>query len=168
MMTAMEWMCNEIQREAQTTLRLLERIPADRMAWKPHVKSMSLGQLALHVAAIPGALCSMAQADVFDAASVNFEPPAPESAGQILVALEQSIDAAVRYLSNLDAGQAEAPWRLTLHGKEVLTMPRLGLLRSFLFNHWYHHRGQLTVYLRLLDVPLPVVYGRTADENPFA
>jgi uncharacterized damage-inducible protein DinB len=161
-------MLNEIQSEAATTKRLLDRVPGDKLTWTPHPKSMSLGQLALHVARIPGDISRMSQLDEFDASNANFEPPAPGSLEEILAAFDQSIADASEYLNTLTPETAGAPWRLTLRGNEVFTMPRAGFIRSLLLNHWYHHRGQLTVYLRLLDVPVPVVYGRTADENPFA
>jgi uncharacterized damage-inducible protein DinB len=129
---------------------------------------MTLGQLALHVATIPGDLSRLAQLKEFDASSANFEPLAPESKTAIETAMNKSLDDAAKYLEALGADQAGETWRLALHGNEVLTMTRAALLRSLMLNHWYHHRGQLTVYLRLLDVQLPVVYGTTADENPFA
>lgn len=163
----MEALLNELRQEAETTKRLLERVPEDRLEWRPHPKSMTLGQLALHVATIPGDLSRLAQLEEFDASNANFEPPAPESKMAIATALKKSLDDAAEYLGALSASQAGATWRLTLRGSEVFAMPRGALLRSLMLNHWYHHRGQLTVYLRLLDVPLPVVYGRTADENPF-
>lgn len=159
---------NELRREAETTERLLERVPEDRLGWRPHPKSMTLGQLALHVATIPGDLSRLAQLDEFDASNANFEPPAPESKMTIAAAMKKSLDDAAEFLATLDADQAGATWRLTLRGNELLATPRAALIRSLMLNHWYHHRGQLTVYLRLLEVPLPVVYGRTADENPFA
>jgi uncharacterized damage-inducible protein DinB len=164
----MEALLNELRQEAETTKRLLERVPEDRLGWRPHPKSMTLGQLALHVATIPGDLSRLAQLDEFDASSANFEPPAPESKAAIAAAMRKSLDEAAEYLGAVSADQADASWRLTLRGNEVFAMPRAALLRSLMLNHWYHHRGQLTVYLRLLDVPLPVIYGRTADENPFA
>jgi uncharacterized damage-inducible protein DinB len=164
----MEAMLNELRQEAETTKRLLERVPEDRLRWRPHPKSMTLGQLALHVATIPGDLTRLAQLEEFDASSANFEPPAPESKMAIAAALKKSLDDAAEYLGTISAVQFGATWRLTLRGSDVFAMPRAALLRSLMLNHWYHHRGQLTVYLRLLDVPLPVVYGRTADENPFA
>jgi uncharacterized damage-inducible protein DinB len=164
----MEALLNELRQEAETTKRLLERVPEDRLGWRPHPKSMTLGQLALHVATIPGDLSRLAQLDEFDASSANFEPPAPESKAAIAAAMKKSLDEAAEYLGAVSADQADASWRLTLRGNEVFAMPRAALLRSLMLNHWYHHRGQLTVYLRLLDVPLPVIYGRTADENPFA
>lgn len=164
----MDALLNELRQEAEATKRLLERVPEDRLGWKPHSKSMTLGQLALHVATIPGDLSRLAQLDEFDASNANFEPPAPESNMAIAAALKKSLDDAVEYLGALSSDRAGATWRLTFRGSEVFAMPRAALLRSLMLNHWYHHRGQLTVYLRLLDVPLPVVYGRTADENPFA
>ena len=163
----MEPMLNELRQEAATTKRLLERVPEDRLGWKPHPKSMSLGQLAFHVARIPGDLSRLAQLDEFDASRANFDPPAPNSGEEILTALEQSVSDAAQYLGSLTPEIAAASWRLTLRGSEVFTIPRAGVLRSLLLNHWYHHRGQLSVYLRLLDVPIPVIYGRSADENPF-
>jgi uncharacterized damage-inducible protein DinB len=164
----MEALLNELRQEAEPTKRLLERVPEDRLDWRPHPKSMTLGQLALHVATIPGNLSRLAQLEEFDASNADFEPPPPESKMAIATALKKSLDDAAEYLGALSPVQAEAPWRLTLRGNDVFAMPRAALLRSLMLNHWYHHRGQLTVYLRLLDVPLPVVYGRSADESPFA
>jgi uncharacterized damage-inducible protein DinB len=129
---------------------------------------MSLGQLAMHVASIPGDLSRLAQLDQFDAANANFEPAAPETKAAVIDAFSKSLSEASEYLAALSPDAAGAPWRLTLRGTEVFSMPRAGLLRNLLLNHWYHHRGQLSVYLRLLDIPVPVIYGRSADEDPFA
>ena len=159
---------NEIQQEAAITRRVLERIPADKLSWKPHPKSMSLGQLALHIATIPGNISRLAQLEEFDAAAANFDPPAPNNAKEILTALDASVNAAEEYLGSVSESAAMGNWRLTAKGKEVFTIPRVGMLRTIMLNHWYHHRGQLSVYLRLLEVPVPVIYGRSADENPFA
>jgi uncharacterized damage-inducible protein DinB len=161
----METMLNELRQEAATTRRLLERVPGDKLSWKPHPKSMSLGQLALHVASIPGDLARLAQLDEFDAAQANFDPASPKSVQEVLTALDASLGAAEEYLHGISNPAAAGMWRLTLRGKEVFAIPRSGLLRSLMLNHWYHHRGQLSVYLRLLDVPLPVIYGRSADES---
>lgn len=163
----MDALLNELRQESQATRHMLERVPEDQLAWRPHPKSMTLGQLAWHVATIPGDLSRLSQLEEFDASLANFEPAMPESKAAILGALDQNLDEATQYLGSLGPDQAGAPWRLTLRGNEVATMPRAALLRGFMLNHLYHHRGQLSVYLRLLDVPLPVVYGRTADENPF-
>ena len=164
----MEPMLNELRHEAETTKRLLDRVPANKLDWRPHPKSMSLGQLALHVARIPGDLTRLAQLDQFDAANANFEPAMPESKAMVMSALNKGLSEASEYLAALSPDAAVAPWRLTLRGSEVFSMPRAVMLRNLLLNHWYHHRGQLSVYLRLLDVPVPVIYGRSADENPFA
>ena len=163
-----EPMLNELRQEAATTRRVLERVPGDKLSWRPHQKSMSLGQLALHVATLPGDFMKLVQLEEFDASQANFDPPAPNNLGEILSAHEASLRAAEDYLRGMSEPEAMANWRLTLRGKEVFTVPRLGMLRSFMLNHWYHHRGQLSVYLRLLEVPVPAIYGRSADENPFA
>ena len=168
MIKMLEPMMSEIQQEAAITKRVLERVPGDKLSWKPHPKSMSLGQLALHIATIPGNLSKLAQLEEFDASAANFDPPAPKNADELLTALNASLKAAQEYLSGVSESAAMGNWRLTSNGKEVFTIPRVGLLRTIMLNHWYHHRGQLSVYLRLLEVPVPVIYGRSADENPFA
>ena len=154
--------------EAVTTRRLLDRVPTDKLTWTPHPKSMTLGQLAMHVAQIPGDLSGLAQLNEFDAAGANFQAPQPKTKEEILTAFDQSVTKATEFLGKMTPEYAGAPWRLLLHGNEVMAMPRAAMVRSLLLNHWYHHRGQLSVYLRLLDVPIPVIYGRSADENPFA
>lgn len=164
----MELMLNELHHEAETTKRLLDRLPQEKLGWRPHPKSMSLGQLALHVASIPGNLSRLAQLSEFEAANANFKPAMPESKEMVMDALSRSLSEASEYLASLSPEAAAAPWRLTLRGTEVFSVPRVVMLRSLLLNHWYHHRGQLSVYLRLLDVPVPVIYGRSADENRFA
>jgi len=147
---------------------VLERVPGDKLAWKPHPKSMSLGQLALHIATIPGGIARIAQQDQFDVAGAAFDSPAPKNTQEILSALDDSVKAAKEYLGGVSESAAAANWRVLANGREVMAMPRAAMLRSIMLNHWYHHRGQLSVYLRLLDIPVPVIYGRSADENPFA
>lgn len=164
----MEPMLNELREEAATTRRVLDRVPADKLAWKPHEKSMSLGQLAFHVANIPGNLSKMVQLDEFDASQANFSPPNPKDLDEVKSALDAGVREAENYFAGLTDQSAQANWRLTTKGREVFSKPRVAILRSIMLNHWYHHRGQLSVYLRLLDVPVPVIYGRSADENPFA
>ena|SRR5437868_12870002 len=161
-------MMNELQQEAAVTRRVLERVPGEKLSWKPHPKSMSLGQLALHVATIPGAISRIAQLDEFDASQANFDTPPPNSIGEVFAAMDASLKTAEEYLCGVSESDLMENWRLTFKGREVFSMPRAGVFRSIMLNHWYHHRGQLSVYLRLLDVPVPVIYGRSADENPFA
>jgi uncharacterized damage-inducible protein DinB len=168
MPTAAASLVPELEHESVATRRVLERVPAHQLDFRPHPKSMSLGQLALHVATIPGMLAHMAATDVLDAATVDFTAPSPGSAAELMSAHDAAVDSARSFLTDLDDARAQATWRLTRGDRELFAMPRLGLLRSLMFNHLYHHRGQLVVYLRLLDVPLPSVYGPTADENPFA
>ena len=167
MIKMLEPMSAEIEQEAAITKRVLERVPADKLAWRPHPRSMSLGELAMHVATIPAGICKLAQLDEFELNPANFDPPVPKNAGEILPALNASIQAAREYLCGMSESSATGTWRLTSQGKELMSMPRTALLRSIMLNHWYHHRGQLSVYLRLLEVPVPVIYGRSADENPF-
>jgi uncharacterized damage-inducible protein DinB len=161
-------MLSEFREEAAVTKRVLDRVPADRLSWKPHPKSMSLGQLAIHIATVPGALARITQQEAFDAAQGNFEPAQPKGMDEVHAAFEQSVREVEEYLQGMTEQKAQASWRLMLKDKEIFTKPRISVLRSIMLNHWYHHRGQLSVYLRLLDVPVPVIYGRSADENPFA
>jgi uncharacterized damage-inducible protein DinB len=157
----------ELQGEAVTTKRVLERVPVDKLSWKPKPKSMTLGQLANHIAMIPGNLSKLAQVDEFDASSANFNPPMPKDMQEVLMTLDTGVKAAQEYVGGLTEAALDAQWRMTANGKEVMAMSRLEFLRAIMLNHWYHHRGQLSVYLRLLDVPVPSIYGPSADENPF-
>jgi uncharacterized damage-inducible protein DinB len=168
MAKSLEPMIGELQQEAATTRRVLDRVPGDKLTWKPHPKSMTIGQLANHIALIPGNISRMAQASEFDAANANFNPPQPASVEELKATLDAGVQSAQDYLTQLSDADAMATWRLTMGDKEVMSVPRAGMLRAILFNHWYHHRGQLSVYLRLLDVPVPIIYGRSADESPFA
>jgi len=167
MTKTLEPMMGEIQQEAATTKRVLERVPGDKLAWKPHPRSMSLGQLAMHIATIPGGIAKLAQVDDFEINPANFAPPIPKDTAEILAALDASVKAAHEYLGGVSDSAALGNWRATLSGKEVMAMPRAAMLRSLMLNHWYHHRGQLSVYLRLLEAPVPMIYGPSADENPF-
>jgi uncharacterized damage-inducible protein DinB len=158
----------ELEDEAGATRRLLQRVPLPSLSWRPHPKSMSLGELALHVAQIPGAFAKILTPDQGDLGAVDWGTPVPQTLDDILAALEASLGGARAFLTALDDPSAEALWRATLGAKELFAAPRRSFIRALMFNHWYHHRGELMVYLRLLDVPLPAVYGPTADENPFA
>jgi uncharacterized damage-inducible protein DinB len=157
----------EIDAETATTRRLLERLPAEHFDWRPHPKSMTAGQLAQHVAAIPGNVARLARMDGLDVATVPQEYASCESRDALLATFDASVAAIRDVVARLDEASAAATWRLTFGDREIVAWPRLGLIRTMGLNHWYHHRGELVVYLRLLNVPVPVVYGRTADENPF-
>ena len=158
----------ELEQETAATQAFLESVPADKLDWRPHDKSMTLGQLALHVATLPASMCDFASGDSFDVEAADFQPASPESIDELIPKLRESVEKAASYLGTLNDEKAMQDWRLHRGGEELFKVPRIALLRSLLFNHWYHHRGQLSVYLRLLDVPVPVAYGPTADVNPFA
>ena len=158
----------EFRDEAAITSRLLERVPADKLSWKPHPKSMSLGQLAGHIASIPGRISKLVQQESFDVLKGTFVPPQPASLEEILTTLEQGVRDADQFLQGFDAESAAATFRLLKGDRELFRQPRAVTVRTIMLNHWYHHRGQLSVYLRLLEVPLPVIYGRSADTDPFA
>lgn len=167
MLPAAHALIAELDAETPATRRVLARVPADRLTWRPHEKSLSAGQLAQHVAAIPGSITRLAQLDRMDVRDRRFEYACCESAAALLPTLEASVAAARAFLAGLDEAGAQAPWRMTFGDREIASMPRLGVMRTLCLNHWYHHRGELIVYLRLLGVPVPVVYGRSADESPF-
>ncbi len=167
MTTMFEPMLDEFREEAAVTKRVLERVPADKLAWKPHAKSMSLGQLAMHIATVPGSLTKITWEDEFEISQANFNPPLPKDVKEIHAAFEQSVREVEECLKRMTEQLAQGHWRLMFRGKEISSKPRIRVLRSIMLNHWYHHRGQLSVYLRLLDIPVPVIYGPSADESPF-
>lgn len=157
----------ELEHEARSTRRLLERVPADRLDYRPHPRSMTLGQLALHIAAIPGSISRLAALDDIDTLTVDFNAASPDGAAQILATLDTSLAEAKAYLGGLDEETCAGTFTARAGERVIFALPRLMVLRNLMFNHLYHHRGQMTVYLRLLDVPVPATYGRSADENPF-
>lgn len=165
-MTLTQALIDELERETGTTRRVLERIPEDKLSWRPHAKSMSLGELAMHIAQLPYGITELVSELVREIPTV----PRTEakSRAELLTTLEKSVAHAKTKLAGWSDADLFATWRMTRGGRTLLELPRIGMLRSILLNHWYHHRGQLTVYLRLLDVALPPVYGATADEDfPF-
>jgi len=166
-MALIDGMLQELQEEARTTRRVLERVPDNNLAWRPHEKARTLGELALHVALVPGAVAQLV-ASQSPAQVPQFTDPSPQSAAELIPALEQSIATAKNVLSGMDDAALMATLRMMQGERELFAVPRAALLRSVMLNHWYHHRGQLTVYLRELDVPIPSIYGPSADENPFA
>ena len=164
-MSTIEALLQELDQEARTTRRVLERVPGDRLGWKPHDKSMSLGQLALHVATVPGGVAQIAIQSPFPLP--EFKQPSAASAAELIPALEQSVAKAQEIIRTIDDAALGKIWRAMDGEREVMALPVGALLRSIMLNHWYHHRGQLSVYLRQLGVPVPSIYGPSADENPF-
>jgi uncharacterized damage-inducible protein DinB len=155
----------ELEQEASATRRVLERIPEEKLDWRPHPKSWTLGQLALHIAQIPDTVSQLARQNVTTAPS--FQQAPPKSKAEVLKAQDASIERGKAALERWTDADMMEEWSLSVNGDTKMALPRLGLLRAIMFNHLYHHRGQLLVYLRLLGEPVPAVYGVSADENPF-
>lgn len=157
----------ELTQEATTTRRLLERAPRDKWEWQPHPKSMTLGRLCHHVATIPANIATFLQEDVLDLTPMA-DMPAPDTNVNWAALLDESLAKANELLGDKDNAWALSMWSVVKDGKELMSQPRIATVRGFLLNHWIHHRGQLSLNLRLLDVPVPAIYGPSADENPFA
>ncbi|MBI4886867.1 MAG: DinB family protein [Acidobacteria bacterium] len=157
----------EFDREMTTTRTVLERVPEDKFDWKPHAKSFSLGALASHVAALPDWGTETLTRTAFDVGGDQRPPAAPASKQALLASFDRTAAAARAALAGKTDAELTAIWSLTRNGKTLFSMPRTTVLRSFVFSHLIHHRGQLTVYLRLLDVPVPSIYGPSADEPAF-
>jgi len=165
-MAMIDGLLQELEQEAHTTRRVLERVPDKQLAWRPHKTARTLGELALHVAIVPGAIATIASQSQIQAP--QFTDPSPKTASELIPALDESIAKAKSLLGGMDDAALNAMWRMMQGEREIFAIPRLALLRSVMLNHWYHHRGQLTVYLRELGVPVPSIYGPSADENPFS
>jgi len=156
----------ELDQEMGRTRRLLERVPEDKLSWKPHEKSMTLGRLAGHIAELPGWIVTTIEQTGLDlAAFEGFTGNVASSRTSLLALFDQNVAAARRALAGRTDAELEAPWTLRHGSHEIFTQPRAGVLRSMGFNHLVHHRGQLSVYLRLLDVAVPSIYGPSADER---
>jgi uncharacterized damage-inducible protein DinB len=163
-MAAIDSILDELTREAATTRRVLERIPSDQLAWRPHQKSKSIGELAWHVAAVPLRIATLAQQDDVDAMTVK-QPPMPETTAGLVEGFDRQIAEAKELLARLDDAALSRTTTLRRGDLKIFSGPKHALLRTVMLNHTYHHRGQLSVYLRLLDVPVPSIYGPTADES---
>lgn len=156
----------EFDHEMGTTRRLLERTPESDFGWKPHDKSMTLGQLAGHIANLPHWCGAVFNFTVFDVASAGEDtrPRAPESVTTLLAEFDRRVAEARSRLAAATDPEMLAPWTFASDDHEIFTMPRASVVRSFIMNHLIHHRGQFSVYLRMRNVPLPSMYGPTADE----
>lgn len=154
---------NELQHEGHSTVRMLERVPADKLDWRPHPKSMTLGELAYHIAEIPARVTVFLQTGEFD--TRNARPAgAVERDTTAVEVFQRNLEGFRTVLQPMDNEQMMQPFRL-LRREKVQEFSKAAMVRSILLNHSYHHRGQLSVYLRMLDVPLPATYGTSADES---
>ena len=152
----------EFEAQAPVTRKFLERLPEDRLTWKPHAKSLTAGQLAYHLALVPGGVIRGAQQSQIAPPEFNF--PQPESVAQVLETFDQSVATVREVMPGFDDGAMNDIWRIVMGDQELLAIPRQAFLRNIMLNHWYQHRGQFSVYLRMLDVPVPAVYFMSADE----
>jgi len=156
---------NEFEIQAPVTRRFLERLPQDKLTWKPHPKSMTAGQLAFHLASVPGGIVRFVANNPAQAPE-KFNIPQPAVCAEILKTLEESIATVRSLLPKYDDAAMKETWRMAAGGREVFSQPRGKFLRDVMLSHWYQHRGQFSVYLRLLDIPVPASWGPSADEPP--
>jgi uncharacterized damage-inducible protein DinB len=160
----------ELDREVPRSRRALEQVPADKRDWKPHDRSMPFGYLADMVATIPSWLAMIVRQDELDIApkeGQQFRPPPSKTSQEFVAALESAADQARSALKSVDDDFLQTRWRLLVAGNVVANTPRHEMLRETI-NHWAHHRGQMTVYLRLMGARVPAIYGPSADDTTFA
>ena len=156
----------EFEAQAPITRKFLERLPEDKLTWRPHPKSMTAGQLAYHLALVPGGVVRASQETRHQVPDFQF--PQPDSIQQVLDTYDQSVATVREVLPSFDDAAIVESWRLFAGDEEVAVFPRVAFLRNIMLNHWYQHRGQFSVYLRMLDVPVPTSWGPSADEpSPF-
>ena len=167
-MTMSETFLADLERELPARRRVLERVPEGRFDWKPHPKSMPMGYLATLVATMPSWIETMIRQDELDFAprgGSTYRPPDARTPAEWIRALDDSAGKARAALRGTTDAHLETTWRLMAGGRVISELPRHVNIRDGVLSHWAHHRGQLTVYLRLNDVPVPQVYGPTADEH---
>ena len=154
----------ELQMEAANTRRMLEKVPTDKNDWKPHEKSMKLGNLANHVAELPSWAAMAMTTDELDLMTMNYKPEISATTEELLAKLDAHVNKAVEILENSNEEDFEKMWTLRKGAQVYFTLPKKVVIRNMSYSHLYHHRGQLSVYLRLLDVYVPGMYGPSHDE----
>lgn len=164
-MTIAQSLLSEFEQQAPVTRRFLERLPEDKLTWKPHEKSMTAGQLALHLAMVPGSIVRFVQSSSGQAPNFGNNPQ-PQTREEVLRAFEESVGTVRASLPKLDDAAMHEVFRVLAGEQEVLAVPRRLFLRDIMLNHWYQHRGQFSVYLRLLGVAVPASWRPSADEQP--
>jgi uncharacterized damage-inducible protein DinB len=160
----------EFDNEMKNTRKTLERVPDGRSDWKPHEKSTAMGGLATHLSNIPTWAVYTIDQDSLDLAPGGKPLPATkpaESQSELLATFDDNVAKARAAIAGASDEELFKPWSLMSNGNTILTMPKVAVLRNFVLNHLIHHRAQLGVYLRLNDIPVPSIYGPSADENPF-
>ena len=156
----------EFTTEVAATRRVFDRVPEDKLSWRPHPRSMSVGQLALHIAQVPGGVTMLISESPRQAPTFGTNPEA-KSRAELHAALDWSVETVTKALTSWGDDGLDEEWRMMAGSTTILALPRVAMVRSTVLNHWYHHRGELMVYLRMLDIPLPAIYGPSADEDPF-
>ena len=167
-MTIGQMMLGEFDQEMQNTRKTLERCPDEKWNWKPHEKSGTVGWLAGHIATMPGWTAVTLTTDQLDYAPVDgpaYQPPKTDNSKELLAVFDKSVAEGRAALASVSDQEIMKPWKLLAGGEEIFTMPRVACLRGMIFNHIIHHRAQLTVYYRLLGIPVPGLYGPSADEG---
>ena len=153
----------EIEQEQRTTRKVLERVPHDKLSWRPHEKSMTLGRLAWHIATIPARVVVMLRDGEFDLATAGPAVP-PDTTAAIVEGFERNMAEVRAHFESISEDVLKEPFTMRRGPQVMMTIKKIGVVRAILLNHTYHHRGQLSIYLRLLDVPVPSIYGPSADE----
>jgi uncharacterized damage-inducible protein DinB len=164
-MNLAEAFLQELDHEAVATRKAIARVPASQFGWKPHAKSMSFGRLASHIAEIPGWVVSAIEQDVF-AITGSFTAYEAKSSEDLVKMFDDNLAAARASLKKSDNAHLAQQWKMTVNGNVFVDMPRSAVIRMWVLNHMVHHRGQLSVYLRQNDLPVPAMYGASADEQP--
>jgi uncharacterized damage-inducible protein DinB len=163
-MTIAKQLSEELQQQSANSKKVLERIPEAKLTWKPHEKSTQIGRLGMHIAEMPNTITRALETTGIDFAAIPFKPVFPNSTAEILDTLDKSLAKAVELLNKASDKDMGVIWKATRGDKVIYEMTRAAVVRRTL-EHAIHHRGQLTVYLRLLDIPVPGTFGPTADER---
>lgn len=166
-MSLSEIIASELEREGATTRKMLERLPANEFDWKPHEKSMSLGRLATHVVEMTGWVGETVKKEQIDFAAGDYVPTEVKTTEELVALFDQTLSNCLDALKEVPDEHFMQPWTLRNGETVYFTMPRIGVIRGMCLNHIVHHRGQLSVYMRLKDIPLPAMYGPSADEQAF-
>jgi uncharacterized damage-inducible protein DinB len=167
-MTILEALTMELNSEIAGVRKTLERVPMDNLDWRPHPKSMTMGELASHLANIPSWTAMTFSSDSLDIqppGAPPYEPHVCTTREQLLADFDQNVESARQALASASEESLAQNWSLLKGGQPVLTVPRFGVLRNFILSHMVHHRAQLGVYLRMNDIPVPSIYGPSADES---
>lgn len=164
-MSIAKTLLSEFETQAPITRKFLERLPEEKFLWRPHERSWTAGQLAFHLAVVPGSVVKGAQLNPAPSPDFN-NRPSPTSHAELLQTFDDSVATVRNTLPGWNDRYMEEIWRLGGGDQEIAAMPRKEFLRQIMLNHWYQHRGQFAVYLRMLDIPVPASWGPSADEPP--